>query len=447
MAAEPTQDIAHSVRNLYYGCKLTGQAAQNLLLACLFVVAGTSGASAVDLSSLFVAILIPAVVLAPVGGAIVDRIGPSRGYALGAVLRFLPAIACALFLESATWAWVIAFAYSAGSQVFTPSELALVRHIQRNAPGAVHSWLQGLVYGGQALGMLVFAPLLYLVGGFEAMRIGAAVGMAMLVVVCFAFAYQMRGTPASRMEQADGAFSFRQTAQFFATCYDASYSVVLLAMKTLVSRAVMVALPLYLTHDIGMGREMLVFLVAPGVLGVAVALLWSAKFVNMASARDIMRVSLLGMLIAVFALAALDYGVSAFARYSQVPPVVQLEASMNTTFVVALPVAFLLGIVLTTSLVAARVVITEAAPSGQQARVFAVQESFSELFVVLPLLAAGIGTQMAGARPTLAVIGVVIGLAMFALEFARYRSRIVPSALALPVEPSPAPASSPGTAG
>ncbi len=445
MVAEVTQPIPPFVRNLYYSCKLTGQTAQNLLLACLFVVAGTSSAAAIDLSSLFIAILIPAVLLGPVGGAVVDRIGPSRGYAIGAVLRFLPAIACALFLESATWAWVIAFAYSAGSQIFTPSELALVRHIQRNSPGAVHSWLQGLVYGGQALGMLVFAPLLYLVGGFEAMRIGAAVGMGLLVIVCFVFAFQMRGTPAARVQEEVQPFSFRQTARFFAASYDASYSVALLAMKTLVSRAVMVALPLYLTHDIGMGRDMLIFLVAPGVLGVVVALLWSAKFVNVISARDVMRVSLLGMLVAVFALAALDYGVSAFARYSQVPPVVRLEAYMNTTLVVALPVAFLLGIVLTTSLIAARVILTETAPRGQQARVFAVQESFSELFVVLPLLAAGIGTQMAGARPTLAVIGVVIGLTMFAFEIVRYRSRVGP--VPVPVDPALlAPSNNPTTA-
>lgn len=443
MAATVANPTAPSTRYLYYGCKLTGQTAQNVLLACLFVVAGTSATSAIDLSSLFVAILIPAVLFGPIGGAIVDRIGPSRGYALGAVLRFLPALAVVLFLESATWAWVIAFAYSAGSQIFTPSELALVRHIQRNSPGAVHSWLQALVYGGQALGMLVIAPVLYFVGGFDAMRIGAGIGMAMLVAVCFVFAFHMRGTPAAKVQEDVQPFSFGQTARFFARSYDALYSVVLLAMKTLVSRAVMVALPLYLAHDIGLGRDMLIFLVLPGVLGVAVALLWSARSITVISARDVMRVSLLGMLIAVFALAALDYGVSAFARYSQVPPVVRLEAYMNTTFVVALPVAFLLGIVLTTSLVAARVVLTETAPRGQQARVFAVQESFSELFVVLPLLAAGIGTQVAGARPTLAVIGVVIALTMFGFELVRYRSRFagVPAQVEQAIMPAPNPTS------
>jgi len=44
-----------------------------------------------------------------------------------------------------------------------------------------------------------------------------------------------------------------------------------------------------------------------------------------------MRMALLGMAVAVFALAALDYGVTAVIEFSQIPTIVRLEATLNTT--------------------------------------------------------------------------------------------------------------------
>lgn len=407
----------------YYVSKLTAQAAQNLLLAVLFVVAGSSGAAAFDLSSLFIAILVPAALFGPIGGAIVDRIGPSRGYAIGSVLRFLPALAAATFLEGGSMAWVIAFAYSAASQVFTPSELALVRTISAERSGRMHSWLVALQYGGQGLGMLVFAPALYFIGGFEAMRIGAAVAFALLIVSCVTLYLRM---PAVRVDDrprsAASALSYREVGSYFRHTYGASFALAVLSLKTLVSRAIVVALPFYLVHEIGANESTIIYLATPGILGIGIGLLWSYYGFNTDSAVGTMRLSLLGMAVGVFALAAFDFGITAAAQHSMVPPLVQLEASINTTFVVAVPVAFLMGIVLTTSLVAARAVFTETAPAGQQARVFAVQETFSEIFVVLPLLAAGVGIEVAGARPTLAVIGLVTFAVFGIFELIRMRS-------------------------
>lgn len=420
-------DVASSVppltteRLTYYAAKFTAQTAQNLLLAALFVAAGTSSTAAIDLSSVFVAILIPAVAFGAMGGALVDRIGPARGYVLGGGLRAIVALAAIVLLSGSGWAWVIAFGYSAVSQIFTPAEMALVKTLQRRAPGRMHSWLVALQYGGQGAGMLVLAPILFFVGGTTAIVVGAGVGMVAMFALCSVVSYRLRGTPALVTQDTREAFSFGAVARYFLQQQSAAYALVTLAFKSIVSRAVVVALPLYLTHEIGLTESALLYLVAPGVLGVAVALLWSGRSLGLASARSVMRLSLIGMVLATFALAALDYGVSAFARYSHVPPVVQLEASMNTTLVVAVPIAFLLGVVLTTSLIAARVVLTETAPRAQQARVFAVQEVITETLVVAPLLLTGIGIQYAGARPTLAVIAIVGAVALVLMELARMR--------------------------
>src|SRR5690348_2820355 len=96
-------------RRLYYAAKLTSQVAQNVLLAALFVIAGTSSHAAIGLSSLFVATLIPAVLFGVLGGALGDRLGASRGFMFGSMLRFLTVFAAFAFASGPNTAWVVAF--------------------------------------------------------------------------------------------------------------------------------------------------------------------------------------------------------------------------------------------------------------------------------------------------------------------------------------------------
>jgi len=412
----PTTPVA------YFAAKFTGQAAQNLFMAGLFLAAGTSSSAAMELSSVFVAVLIPAVLFGPMGGALADRIGVARAYPIGAALRLIVAIGALVVIPVYGWVWAAAFAYSSVSQLFTPSELALVRTLRHGRSGGMHSMLQAVQYGGQGVGMLAFAPLLYLIGGLTAMLAGAVLGMVALVLLTAIVGFRLRHAVADETHvSVSPRAGVRETVAFFVGQHTAAYAVVLQSFKSMVSRAVFVALPLYLTHDLGVGGDMLVFLIIPGIVGVVAALLWSGRSLGIEQAPSVMRWSMIGLITAVFALAALDFGISAMARYSQVPPVVAFEASLNTTFAVAVPVAFLLGVVLTTSVIAGRVVFTELAPQGQQARVFAVQEVISEGLLVAPMLLTGIGITYAGARPVLAVIGVA-GLALLlVLELARPR--------------------------
>src|SRR5688572_19664011 len=93
-----TGTVTRGTRTLYYSSKFTGQAAQNLLMAGLFLAAGTSTSAAMNLSSVFVAILIPALVFGPIGGVLADRLGPARAYPIGAALRLIVAIGALIIL-------------------------------------------------------------------------------------------------------------------------------------------------------------------------------------------------------------------------------------------------------------------------------------------------------------------------------------------------------------
>lgn len=404
-------------RALYYAARLVGQVAQNLLLAALFISAGTSSHAAIGLSSLMVAMLVPTALFGFLGGAVVDRVGAARGFVLGSVLRLLAVLVGMLVLQGSGTAWTIAFLYASVSQVGGPAEMALVRTLRGRAAGPAHSMIVLLQYGGQGLGMLVLAPALYILAGQQAIMVAAVVSFGLLVAMSAALAVRLSATPAAEMGPARSAFSFMETVRFFRREALAREAVAVLAVKAMVAQGVIVTLPLYLKHDMGLGKEALGFLLLPGVAGAIAGLAWAGgPRLTADRCRSTMRLSLIGMIVSVFALSALDLSITIVAEYSHVPPIASLAVSMNTTFAVALPVAFLLGMALTASLVTARVVLTDTAPLHQQARVFAVQATLTDALVVLPLLLLGVGAQFAGARPTLAAIGMVGAGALLLLD-------------------------------
>ena len=128
-----------SGRVLYYSARFFGQVAQNLLFASLFVVAGTSDSAAVGLSSLLVATTAASLLFGVMGGALADRIGPGRGMALGAVLRTGVIALCFFEFNAAAVGAGVIFAYSAVSQVYSPSEMAMVRVLCGKGRATPHS--------------------------------------------------------------------------------------------------------------------------------------------------------------------------------------------------------------------------------------------------------------------------------------------------------------------
>jgi len=205
---------------------------------------------------------------------------------------------------------------------------------------------------------------------------------------------------------------------------------ILIGVLVAVSNTQTVQLALWpLPHIIVMPVYLLV--IAMLMLGVLAGLAWSAAAVTAEVSQKVMRLALVSMVIGVFALASLDYGLEAVLTFSQVGPLVNLEASLNTTFIVAFPVAFLVGLAVTLALVSARVALTAAAPLAHQSRVFAVQATLTDSFVVLPLLLMGIGVEVAGASPVLAAMG-LIGAATFVFI---QLPRFVPIPLPLPLRP------------
>ncbi|MBI5949086.1 MAG: MFS transporter [Chloroflexi bacterium] len=415
-------------RGLYYTARFFGQSGQNLMLAALIVVAGKSSDSAVGLSSVLVATVLPGVIFGLLGGAVADRLGPPRAYAVGAVLRLLPPLVGAFFIGGPTWAWMVAAVYATGSQVFAPAEMAMVRVLQSNHAGRGHAALVALQYSGNGLGAVVLAPALYFLGGPAAMMAGAVANLALVVVFSIALALALRGSPAAP-KPAQHAFSFAETCRFFQREHLARYAIAAFSFKVLVVKTAVVVVPLYLSQDLRLGAGGIALLAVPGIAGVLLGLGWAARSLTMAVAGQTMRLSLVGMGVAGLALAGLDLGVTEAVEVSRLTGLAPGHG-ITPTVLVAVVAAFIFGLSVAGSLLGARVALTETAPSGQQARVFAVKFTLTEAVIALPLMAAGFGTDVGGPRLTLAVVGALALTTVALLELPRLRERL---ALGAPV--------------
>ncbi|PFG73365.1 hypothetical protein [Tepidiforma thermophila] len=411
--------------------KLTAQAGQNLFFAALLVAAGTSDHAAAGLSSFFVAMLVASLAFGVPGGALADRIGPSRAFALGGLARAAVILAWALEPGHGLAVPAAVFAYSAVSQAYSPAEMALVRTLGRGRHGALHALLLALQFGGQGLAVAVLAPLLWWLGGTGALAAGgAAFALAAAAAACgLAVA-----TSRMQLEVPARGSAFRDTVRFFRRHAIAREALIALALTSMVVQGSIVALPLYLRNDLAAGSLGAGAVISAAALGVAAGLLLAAFRLRPQEASGTMRAAVLAMAVGTFALAALDYGLRAALELTEFGPLVDLDLRLGASFAVAVPVAFLLGLAVCLALLAGRTALTAAAPAAHQSRVFAVQATLTDAFVVLPLVLFGVGVEVAGARPVLALMGGVAGFAFLVLE-----GRILVSWLQSPAEPAAVP--------
>jgi MFS family permease len=427
----PANDaVRRGDRVAFYAARFISQAGQSLFLAALVIAAGTHGSAPLALSSVLAASLAASVLFGLPGGALADRLGPGVALAVGAFLRFA-AIAAGLSVAGHPSAlWIVSFAYSAASQFFSPAEVALVATVQAREPARAHTLLVVLQYAGQGLGALL-APALLVLGGPRLMFGGAALIYVLVVAVATVLALRLGQRGAVRSVPARRAFSFAEPFRFIAREPRAIYAVGLLVFTDIALKGAVVAVPRYLSGDLGFGRLALVGLGAAGVIGAGAGLLWTGRVRTFAGAAGTVRFAFIGTVAAIFALITLSQGLGEASELSRIGLLTRLGAASGTSFAAVLPVAFLLGLCITAGPIGARSLLTELAPAGQQARVFAVQATLTHAIVILPLLLAGVGAQFVGPRASLALIGTMGMAAVLALEAARLRRRVPSPALAV----------------
>ncbi len=390
-----------------------------MFVAGLLLLAGTQGSAAIGLSSLFVAMMVGSILLGLPGGALADRLGAGRALVLGAIGRTL-VIAVALGTAGQPHALpIIAFAYSAISQLYTPAELALVRTVAPHRPAGAHTLLVALQHAGQGIGILVLAPAAFFLGGAEAM-IGAGLvtwigvsGLAMLIARSGLLAQ-----PVGTMRR---AVNFAGTFRYFTQDPHAAYAAPVIAFSEMAAKATIIALPLYLAHDLRLDALEPAAILIPGAVGALLGLVWAGRVLHLQLAPQAMRLTLAGTAVSAVALAGLGNGIAFLSGVADLGPIGYFQNAIHLSVAVALPVALLLGMCFIVAPIAASTVLTATAPPGEQGRVFATQGMLTDVLAIVPLVIAGVGAELAGARATFLFLG-ALGAALFVgLEMVRMR--------------------------
>lgn len=407
---------------LYYTSRLASQIGQGVFFAYLVVVAGPFGdGGAFGLGSVIVAMTVAALTLGPLGGGVVDRIGPRFALVVGAVLRVGALTAGLVLLQRGDLAWAIAFGYSAASQLFSPAELALVPAIGRRRPAGVHASLFALQFGGQAVGGFMLAPLFYLLGAASGMLFGAIILYAIVAAVAALLARELGPVVAGAGERERSGLRIGRTLRFFGHEPRALYAVGVLAFFDVATKVLMVSAPVYLKTELDLSGTQIVMLAVTGGSGAVIGLGWAARGMSAEVARPAMRWVLAAPLVAMFALAPLGYGVSTLSIADTPLNAGWHVAPLIVGTVTAFPAAFLLGLSTGAVSVVARTVLTATAPLGHHGRVFAAEAVLSQLFVIPGLLLAGLATDLVSARATLVAMAIIGTLLLVLLELVNER--------------------------
>ncbi|MDW8047136.1 MAG: MFS transporter [Chloroflexota bacterium] len=403
----------------FYGVRAASQFGQSLALAGLFVLAGTSAHMAWGLSSVFVGMMAGAILCGLPGGALADHLGPARALVVGALLRLGASVTALAVVPQPHFVMAASFAYSAASQLFSPAELALVAAIHPERAARAHGFLVAAQYACHGLGAAL-APVLFFLWGPSAAILAAAAVYAAVVPLALFLAREVERTGNGYRVPTRTAFALRHVADFFVRRKPAGQAALALVFNDLATKCLMVAAPVYLHQELGLGRAELALLAAPAAAGIAAGSFWAMRFARGSAAVSAARAAVAGATVGLVALAGLSDGLAAASAAA--PGALGLLADPQAVrLAVAVPVALLLGAAFGTAPIAGRAALTELTPRTLQARAFAAQSSLSDLVVLAPLVGAGVGVETVGARLAFAMVA-GLGLALLlSFEGARLR--------------------------
>jgi MFS family permease len=401
-----------------------GQYAINYTL--LILVVGNSGSS-IRAGLFILAFTIPSATLGPISGVIVDRL--SRGFVLAAtnVARALLCIGLLLSMKDIPVLYLFALAFSALSQFNTPATAAALPHVVRqeeltNANSLIN--LGGLF--AQAVGIVGLAALALKTVGADPLFVVLACLFAAAAFLAATITGLAERATGRQLQEAMQAGVRSQFARAWQTLRRDAPSYLALVMSVVGTAALLIGvtlLPRYSQEELGVATDNIIFVFAPGAIGIFLGLRgvnWLSNLIGKSRAQA------LGFIV--FALSLVSFGLIAnqadlLAHWnplgiSDPGPVHGRGARIAITMVTAIFTGF--GSSLTN--VAGRAIINERIPLEMQGRVFAAQTVLANLASAVPLVLAGAFAMLVGSGPVL--VGTAVAMMLF-VGWAALRARSV----------------------
>jgi MFS family permease len=403
-----------------------GQYAINYAL--LILVVGNSGSS-IRAGLLILAFTIPSATLGPISGVIVDRL--SRGFVLAAtnVARALLCVALLMSMKDVWMLYLFALAFSALSQFSTPATAAALPHVVRQEELTSANSLINL--GGlfaEAIGIVALAALTLKTVGADPLLVilaclfGAA---AFLAATITGLAERATGKQLQRAVRAGVRMQFARAWQTLRRDAPSYLALIISVVGTAALLVGVTVLPRYSKEELGVSADNIVFVFAPGVIGIFLGLRGVNRLSTLIGKN---RAQALGFVV--FVLSLLSFGLVAseaglLAHWNPLGvadpgPLHGRGARIAITMVTTVFAGFGSSLIN----VASRAIINERIPLEMQGRVFAAQNVLANLASAAPLVAAGAFTELVGPRPVL--VGTAVVMSLF-VGWAALRARSVPA--------------------
>jgi len=408
---------------------ILGQMGQySINYALLVLVVGNSGSS-IRAGLFILAFTIPSATLGPVAGVVVDRL--SRGFVLAAtnVARALLCVGLLLSMKSVGIVYLFALAFSALSQFNTPATASALPHVVRQEELTSANSLINL--GGlfaEAIGIVGLAALtLKTVGPDPLLVILACIfgGAAFLAATITGLTERATGQQLQRAVRAGVRLQFARAWQTLRRDAPSYLALIISVVSTAALLIGVALLPRYSKEELGVSTENVVFIFAPGAIGIFLGLRgvnWLSNLMGKSRAQA------LGFIV--FVLSLVSFGLVAneadlFAHWNPLGvahpgPLHGRGARVVITMVTAIFIGF--GSSLTN--VASRAIINERIPLEMQGRVFAAQNVLANVASAAPLVVAGAMADVVGPRPVL--VGTAVAMVLL-VGWAALRARTVPA--------------------
>jgi MFS family permease len=405
-----------------------GQYAINYAL--LILVVGNSGSS-IRAGIFILAFTIPSATLGPISGVIVDRL--SRGFVLAAtnVVRALLCIGLLLSTKEVAMLYLFALAFSAISQFNNPAMAAALPHIvsQKELTSANSLINLGGLFA-EAVGIVGLAALtLKTVGADPLLVILACVfaAAAFLAATITGLAERATGKQLQRAVRGGVRSQFARAWQTLRRDAPSYLALIISVVGTAALLVGVTVLPRYAKEELGVSADNIVFVFAPGAIGIFVGLRGVNWLSNLVGKN---RAQALGFIVFVLSLLSFGLVVSEADLLVHLNPLGIAHpgplhgrgARIAITMVTAVFTGF--GSSLIT--VASRAIINERIPLEMQGRVFAAQNVLANLASAAPLVAAGAFAEVVGPRPVL--VGTAVVMSLF-IGWAALRAHSIPTAM------------------
>ncbi len=398
-------------RKLWLAKLLSHVPTNAVVYTMLILVVNATGKS--FFSSLFVvAYIAPTALLGTISGVMVDRVPKGLVLAGTNLLRAALCVLLAISTDNVLVIYVIAVLFAVGSQFGGPAEGAALPAIvppkDLTAANSVNN-LGSLI--AQIVGLAIL-PTLFL----------KTVGPAPLAIVC-AFMFLAAAANFLLIDGLGGAvssmpMSIEDTRERFAQAWhrltmdSVSYiSIVIVVLTNTTGLIVMTLLPRYSTNVLGVNSENVIFVVAPAVIGIWLALTLVRRLSSRVSPAWSVGGSFAALVAGVLLLAFVAPAGDALRAANPLGlfdpgPFGQTAARIMITSVLGAGIAFAFTFVN----IVGRSIVNERIPREMQGRVLAAQTVLINLASIPPILLTGLMADIVGVSPVFFLIAITAAL-------------------------------------